>query len=113
MLRGLAFLYKLRDICGRPYTESQRMSDISGRSLRDGLLTFDQAGKELGKCGRTVRRFTQLAENPLPVVRVGKTPYIRRPTVEKWLARQERTANQAPGARRGRRPQWMMKLETP
>jgi hypothetical protein len=61
---------------------------MSTATLLDGLLTEDETACELGRCGRTLKRWRNLREGP-PFIRIGRQVFYRRDAVRAWLLSRE------------------------
>jgi hypothetical protein len=69
--------------------------------LLDNFLTQAEAGTELRKDPRTLKRWQDRKIGP-PITYVGRTPYYSVEALRRWIAGQERSVKPPEPPRRGR-----------
>jgi predicted DNA-binding transcriptional regulator AlpA len=69
--------------------DTAQVASLAGGSILADYLTPEQLAAELGIARRTLDRWHVCRQGP-PRTTIGRTPYYRRDSVEKWLADRER-----------------------
>jgi predicted DNA-binding transcriptional regulator AlpA len=64
------------------------MSKSKSPPVLSDYLTKEQLAKELGKCARTIDRWTAIGEGP-PQTRFGREIRYRRASIMAWLEKRE------------------------
>ena len=73
-------------------TEIQVETPVGNPQILQGYLTRDELAAQIGRCRRTIERWTSLGIGP-PRIRVGRLVLYRVESVRQWLAAQQETGN--------------------